>query len=76
MRDEQSRPTTRAEPVGAPSLRVYAYLNEVLSFSLCDKRLELWCRESVDETGFGDDEEKHLGARQDRKFVGLAEQCS
>lgn len=60
----------------APTKRLHAYLDEVLAFSLCDKGLELWCREGVDETGFGDDEQQHLGAREDREFVSLEGQSS
>ena len=31
--------------------RVVAYLDEILALWLGDERLELWCREGVDETG-------------------------
>ena len=50
---------------------VCADLDEVLAFRLCDKRLELGCGEGVDETGFGDDEEEHLSACENRQFVSL-----
>jgi hypothetical protein len=52
------------------------YLDEVLALGLCDKWLQLWGREGVDETGLRDDEEQHLGASKDRQFVGLeTRQC-
>lgn len=42
------------------------YLNQILAFWLCDKWLEFWCGEGVDETGLRDDEKQHLGASEDR----------
>jgi len=42
-----------------------AYLDQILSFGFCDKRLELRCREGVDQTSLGDNEEENLGTGQD-----------
>lgn len=47
------------------------YLNEVLALGFGDERLELGCGEGVNETGFRDDQEEHLGAGKDRQFVRL-----
>lgn len=47
------------------------YLNEILAFWLGDERLEFRCGEGVDETGFRNDEKKHLGASEDRQFICL-----
>ena len=47
------------------------YLDEILAFGLGDKRLQLGCGESVDETSFRHDQEEDLGARKDREFVSL-----
>lgn len=52
-----------------------SYLNEILAFRLSDERLELRCGEGVDETSFRNDEEKHLGASEDRQFICLR-RCS
>ena len=49
-----------------------AYLDEVLAFRLSDERLELWCREGVDEPSFRDDEQEDLGASEDTKLIGLS----
>ena len=46
-------------------------MDEVLAFWFGHKRLELRCREGVDETGLGDDEKEDLGAGKDRQLVGL-----
>ena len=46
--------------------QVTAYLNQVLAFRFCDEWLELRCCESIDKTGFGNDEEEDLGAGEDR----------
>ena len=47
------------------SIKNSAYLNQILAFSLCDERLELGCREGVNQTGLGNNEEENLGAGQD-----------
>jgi hypothetical protein len=52
-----------------------AYLDQVLALGLGDQRLELGSGEGVDETSLGDDEQKDLGASEDRQFVGLARAC-
>ena len=41
------------------------YLNQILAFGLCDERLELGCREGINQTSLGNDEEENLGAGQD-----------
>jgi len=48
-----------------------AYLNQVLSFCLCNERLKLWCREGIDKTCLGDNKKKDLGASQDGQFISL-----
>lgn len=48
-----------------------AYLNQILALGLGDERLELGCCEGVNQTSLGNDEEKDLGASQDRQFVRL-----
>ena len=47
------------------------YLDEILAFGLGDERLELGCGEGVHETGFGDDEQQDLSAREDGELVCL-----
>ena len=47
------------------SMKVGAYLNQILAFGLCDEGLELGCREGVDQASLGDNEEKNLSASQD-----------
>jgi hypothetical protein len=47
------------------------YLDQVLSFSLGDKRLKLGCCESIDQTSLGDNEQENLGAGEYRQFVCL-----
>ena len=47
------------------------YLDEVLALGLGNERLKLGGGKCVDETGFGHDKEKHLGAGQDGKLVSL-----
>ena len=47
-------------------------LNEILSLRLCDERLELGGGESVNQSGFGDYEQKHLSSSQRRKFISLS----
>ena len=49
-----------------------AYLDEVLAFWLRDQRLEFGSGKGVDESGFGHNEQKDLGASKDRQFVSLA----
>jgi hypothetical protein len=53
-----------------------AYLDEVLALGLSDEGLQLRCREGVDQTGLRDDEQQHLGASEDRQFVGLGQTVS
>jgi len=48
-----------------------AHLDQVLSFGLRDERLEFRCREGVDESGFGDYEQKHLSSSENRQLVRL-----
>jgi hypothetical protein len=47
------------------------YLDQVLSFSLGDKRLKLGCCEGIDQTSLGDDEQENLSAGEYRQFVCL-----
>lgn len=54
----------------------WAYLDQVLALGLGHQRLELGSGEGVDETGLGDNEQKDLGASEDRQFVGLARTLS
>jgi hypothetical protein len=42
-----------------------AYLDEVLAFGFGDERLKLRRGEGVDEASLGDDQQKHLGTRED-----------
>ena len=46
-------------------------LDEILSFRLGDKRLELSGRESVDQSGLRHDEEQYLNSGQGRKLISL-----
>lgn len=48
-----------------------AYLDQVLALSLGDERLQLGGGEGIDQAGLGDDQEKHLGASENRQLVGL-----
>jgi hypothetical protein len=43
-----------------------AYLNQILPFSLSDERLQLRCRERVDQAGLRHDQEQNLCPREDR----------
>jgi len=52
-----------------------SHLNKILAFWLCDEWLELGCREGVNETGLGDDKQEDLGAGEDRKLIGLCDDC-
>ena len=54
----------------------WAYLDQVLALGLGHQRLELGGGEGVDETSLGHDEQKDLGASEDRQFVGLARTVS
>ena len=42
-----------------------AYLDEILAFGLGNERLKLRRGEGVDEASLGDDQQKHLRARED-----------
>ena len=56
---------------------IQAGLDEVLAFWLGDERLQLCCRECVDESGFRDDEQEDLCASQRRELIGfLHDTCS
>ena len=54
----------------------WSYLDQVLALGLGHQRLELGSGEGVDETSLGHDEQKDLGASEDRQFVGLARTVS
>jgi hypothetical protein len=58
------------------SIKSGAYLDQILAFGLCDERLKFGCRESVNQTGLGNDEEENLSASQDGQFVCLNEWVS
>lgn len=47
------------------------YLDQILALGFCHQWLQLGRGERVDKTGFGDDEEKHLGASEDGQFICL-----
>jgi hypothetical protein len=47
------------------------YLDQVLSFSLGDKRLKLGGCEGIDQTSLGDDEQENLSAGEYRQFICL-----
>jgi hypothetical protein len=49
-----------------------AYLDEVLALGLGHERLQLGCRECVDQARLGHDEEQHLRAGEDGQLVCLA----
>lgn len=59
--------TTRPRPRAVCN----TYLNQVFALSLCDQWLQFGSGKRVDQTGFGDDEEKNLGPGKDGQFVGL-----
>lgn len=46
-------------------------MDQILAFGLGDERLELGSRESVDKTGFRNDQQENLGSSEDRKFIRL-----
>jgi hypothetical protein len=52
------------------------YLDEVLSFSLGDKRLKLRCCECVHQTSLRDNEEEDLSAGKNRQFICLRRDIS
>lgn len=58
------------------SIDLVTYLNQVLSFSLGDKRLKLRCCECVHQTSLRDNEEEDLGAGKNRQFICLRRDIS
>lgn len=47
------------------AVRIAAYLNQILAFGLSHERLELGCREGVDQACFGHNKQEHLSAGED-----------
>jgi hypothetical protein len=47
------------------------YLNQILPFWFGDEWLQFRCGEGVDKPSLGHDEQKDLGASEDREFVCL-----
>jgi hypothetical protein len=68
--EHSSRPSTISKRL-LNQLATATYLDQVLSFSLGDKRLKLGCCESIDQTSLGDNEQENLGAGEYRQFVCL-----
>ena len=56
---------------GGLAHRTRTNLDQVLALCLLNHRLQLGRRKRVDETGLGDDEQKHLRASEDTKLIRL-----